>query len=182
MGTATLMPRDEFELDAQWEFISQIEKGVDVKPDYDLPDESVGADATVLGTNVVRIVWRAPEDLLPPWHNRDKESTTFVALQSWEGYVVEITATDLFVRLVDKTNPENPEVSTSFSINELDDEDRAFASVGAVFYWAIGYAQSPSGRRRNSIIRFKRVPAWTKLMRDRAKEERDGLCELLGVP
>ncbi len=65
-------------------------------------------------------------------------------------------------RLQDLTE-KGPEEEAEFPIEEVSDEDRKFIKSGAIFYWNIGYLDSRTGqRRRVSIIRFRRLPAWRK--------------------
>lgn len=116
-----------------------------------------------------------------PWRASRQKHMTFVAMQSWEGVVVEVDETNVWVRLFDMLKPDNPETETSFSIEELDNEDQDLAVPGAVFYWKLGYLDSPSGRRRQSIIRFRRLPAWTPRSLAAARDEADRLVARFGT-
>lgn len=107
----------------------------------------------------------------PPWNRLFRRTSTFIALQAWEGVVVEVSDIDFTVRLFDKRNKMNPELSTAISIEELDDEERSLVEPGAYFYWSVGYCDTPSGRKRQSVVRFRRLPAWTSEEIRKAKEQ-----------
>jgi len=58
---------------------------------------------------------------------------------------------------------EGPDQYAEFFFEDVSDDDRALISIGAVFYWTIGYLEKPSGQRlRASLIRFRRLPVWTR--------------------
>lgn len=49
-----------------------------------------------------------------------------------------------------------------FDLDEITPDDIQMVVPGAVFYWSIGYREERSGERsRSSIIRFRRLPAWS---------------------
>lgn len=101
-----------------------------------------------------------------------------VSLQKWEGTVTGIRDDAFFARLKNFSY-ELPDEEAEFSIEELSPEDRPLLRIGAVFYWNIGYYDSPSGqRKKESIIRFRRLPWTRKEIEDatrRAAEIRDYL-------
>ena len=95
----------------------------------------------------------------------------FVSLQKWEGTVIEVMKDSFIARLQDLTQ-EGPDEEAEFSIEEVSEDDKHLVEPGAIFYWNIGYHDSRSGqRRRSSIIRFRRLPAWTKEDIETAKRE-----------
>ena len=50
-----------------------------------------------------------------------------------------------------------------------------------IFYWNIGYHTSYSGQRtRTSIMRFRRLPAWTQNKIDAAKQEAERIGKAIG--
>ena len=60
------------------------------------------------------------------------------------------------------------------SRDEIDNNDQNLIQPGALFYWYIGYRQGIKySKERISIIRFRRLPQWTK----REIEEADKLAE-----
>ena len=95
-----------------------------------------------------------------------------LALQKWEGYVTEI-GTDTFWARLSMVVGEGSDQDAEIYIEEVDREDRALIQPGAVFYWTIGYLDRPSGRQRSSVLRFRRLPVWTRqdLVRARSKAQ-----------
>jgi len=95
----------------------------------------------------------------------------FRALQKWEGHVREIKA-DMFVAELVDLDKVAPMEEAEIPLQEVSEEDRELLKIGAIFYWTIGYSESPAGtRRRAGEIRFRRLPAWTK--REISEAERD---------
>jgi len=104
----------------------------------------------------------------------------FVSLQKWEGVVIEIKDETFLARLKDLTNEKNPEEEAEFPLEELSPEDRELVAPGAIFYWNIGYLDTRSGqRRRESIIRFRRLPAWSKREIENSKHEASRICDFI---
>lgn len=98
----------------------------------------------------------------------------FLALQEWEGTVIERREGAVRVRLADKTRHGTDE-EAEILIDEISPQDRDLVKPGAVFYWTIGYFDSGNGQRvRQSSIVFRRLPVWTKgdfrLVRGRVRE------------
>ena len=89
------------------------------------------------------------------------KTSTFKALQKWEGMVEQVYDDYFSARVIDKTKS-SPDEYVEFDIEEIDREDSALIKPGAVFYWSIGYYTSVLGQRfRVSEIRFRRLPAWS---------------------
>jgi hypothetical protein len=104
----------------------------------------------------------------------------FNSLQTWEGVVMEVLEDSFFARLVDLTES-NPDEEAEFPLEEVSEEDRKLVKPSAVFYWNIGYHDSRSGQRtRASVIRFRRLPAWTSKEIETAKREARDLREIIG--
>ena len=97
----------------------------------------------------------------------------FVSLQKWEGYVLKVLDDNyILVRLVNLTDPGQPDEEAEIPIQELSFEDHELIEPGAVFYWNIGYMDRTSGQReRNSVIRFRRLPRWEAEDIEKAKVE-----------
>ena len=103
-----------------------------------------------------------------------------VSLQKWEGTVFEVKKDVFKARLHDLTT-ENPEEEAEFSIDEISDDDRELLKPGAVFYWSIGYLTTGTGQRiRTSIIKFRRLPAWTEREIRTAKAQATEIRRILG--
>ena len=94
--------------------------------------------------------------------------------QKWSGVVIAVDDEELTVRLEDLTNFDNPNEIVVLSRDEIDNNDQNLIQPGALFYWYIGYRQGIKySKERISIIRFRRLPQWTK----REIEEADKLAE-----
>lgn len=94
-----------------------------------------------------------------PFAPQPKE--TFRMLQKWEGYVLEVSSETFWARLTPLVGEEGDQEAEIY-LNEIDGPDQRLVQLGAVFYWSIGYLNRPSGRIRASILRFQRLPGWTK--------------------
>lgn len=88
--------------------------------------------------------------------------TRFDLRQQWEGTVVELSGDGFTVNLRDLTNPAGPEESAELFLEDVSEGDRAAVEPGAIFYWSVGYEDTPRGRERKSIIRFRRLPGWSR--------------------
>ena len=94
---------------------------------------------------------------------------TSVVLAKWEGRVDEVREAEFIATLSDLSTNQTERAAIGF--DELSRSDRALVTPGAVFYWSIGYKDAVSGQRsRESLIRFRRLPQWTKKDRDDAIE------------
>lgn len=104
----------------------------------------------------------------------------FISLQKWEGIVMEVKDDAFLARLIDLTN-KGVDEEAEFPIDEISEEDKLLVRPGAIFYWNIGYHTSSSGQRtRTSIIRLRRLPAWTQREIDAAKREAERIRKALG--
>jgi hypothetical protein len=104
--------------------------------------------------------------------------TRFEVLQKWEGIVLDVLKDSFTARLIDLTQ-EGSDEEAEFALEEIDEGDKGLLKPGAVFYWNIGYSDSPSGRARVSIIRFRRLPVWRSEELERAKRDAERLSGLL---
>jgi hypothetical protein len=110
----------------------------------------------------------------------EPRQSAFISLQKWEGVVLEVLSDSFLARLVDLTRT-GPDEEAEFPLDEVSEEDRPLIRPGAIFYWNIGYHNSYSGQRtRTSIIRFRRLPAWTREEIEAAKREAERLGESIG--
>ena len=88
---------------------------------------------------------------------------TFELIQRWEGVVERVDAQEFEAELSDLTDPTLANEAATFSLRQVSDEDLPLVAPGAAFYWCIGYAVSEGGQRScTSIIRFRRLPRWTR--------------------
>lgn len=89
--------------------------------------------------------------------------STLQTRQLWDGTVTEIRSDGFIARLVDKTDPMNPDEQVMFEFAEVQDEERAMIMPGSAFYWTIGSERTPAGQIKNvSMVQFRRIPTWTK--------------------
>lgn len=86
----------------------------------------------------------------------------FQTLQKWEGYIVAIDGENIIVRLKDITNGGIDE-EAEFTFSDVSEDDKPLIEEGAVFYWNLGYQITKGTRKKASIIRFRRLPAISKL-------------------
>lgn len=108
-------------------------------------------------------------------------TATAVSVQSWEGVVEEVLHEDekVYVKLIDKTDRSASDSFAYVPLDQFDPEDADLIVPGAIFYWYVGYETRPSGRKRSSMIRFRRVPAWTASDLKRTEAEADELFKSL---
>ena len=106
--------------------------------------------------------------------------SAFVSLQKWEGVVLEVQDDAFLARLVDLTHP-GPDEEAEFPLDEISEEDRPLVRPGAIFYWNIGYHDSSGGqRKRDTMIRFRRLPAWRREEIEAARQEAERLRASIG--
>lgn len=107
---------------------------------------------------------------------------TFQALQRWEGVVLDV-GSDVFKATVIDLTATMSDKEAEIPLEEISPSDRDLVVEGAVFYWSIGYLDGPSGQRtRESIIRFRRLPAWSSQELEDAQQRADKLLERLSEP
>jgi hypothetical protein len=150
--------------------------------DADLYDELIkhtaDTDSLVKGslfTDIQPRILVFPEQL-----KSEQRQDFFTSLQAWEGIVLEVMPDSFWARLLDLTNTGADE-EAELPMNEISDDDKPLVRPGAIFYWDIGYHTSYSGQRmRSSLIRFRRLPAWTQREIDAAEREADRIGKALG--
>lgn len=110
-----------------------------------------------------------------------KSPYSFSILQEWEGYVESISKETFTGRLVDVTQNGSIEAEEAdFSVDDLDDNDKARICLGAIFRWIIYYRRSPGGtKERSSRIVFRNLPAWNKKELETYRKEADELARAL---
>lgn len=99
-----------------------------------------------------------------------------VALQKWDGVVIEVREDAFIARLYDKT-ADSPEEEAEILISDISDDDLPLLTPGAVFYLSLGYIIKNTGQKlRGPVIKFRRLPAWTrrelKEIEERANERK----------
>jgi len=81
--------------------------------------------------------------------------------QRWVGYITAISGVEFSARLEDLNDPGTYEVA-DFEIKEVSKSDKELLSVGAVFYWSVGYSNDNGQVSKKSLIRFKRTVPFTE--------------------
>lgn len=131
--------------------------------------EKLGEQTTSLGE------FTAPTFQFPKVRYRHNR---MVSLQKWQGYVLEVLRDSLLVRLIDLSQ-KGPDEEAEIPFEEISPDDQKLIRPGAIFYWNIGYLDFYTGQRvRASIIRFQRLPAWSKEEIDEAKREAERLQDI----
>jgi hypothetical protein len=108
---------------------------------------------------------------------------TFVPIEQWEGIVLSVEDDSFSARLVNRTNDRIPDEEGQFTFAQLSSpEDCELITPGAIFYFSVGYEESPSRQRRlSAFLRFRRLPAWTKTELAEVEEETSRLAALFGL-
>jgi hypothetical protein len=101
-------------------------------------------------------------------------------LQRWIGRVEAVYAERFVAVTTDATNPRNPAEEVEFDLAEVSEGDRPLVAEGAMFYWSIGYRDSPGGQReRISSLRFVRSPRLREATLKRIFERADRMAAFL---
>jgi hypothetical protein len=146
---------------------------------YDqLTEQTIGSDALTKDSAIIK---QEPRNVIT--HEKFKaklHQSFFTSLQEWEGIVTEVRNDAFLARLIDLTH-RGADEEAEFPNDEVSEEDKPLVRPGAIFYWHIGYHTSYSGQRtRVSVIRFRRLPAWTQREIDAAKQEAERIGKALG--
>lgn len=80
--------------------------------------------------------------------------------QRWVGYIDTISGDEFSAKLEDLNDPGTYEVA-NFDIAEVSKSDKELLSIGAVFYWSVGYSNDNGQISKKSLIRFKRSVPFT---------------------
>ncbi len=87
----------------------------------------------------------------------------FRVLQKWEGTVTSVGDNEFVAVIRDLTDLSFPPEEATFSVEEVPEPDLSLVFPGATFYWNVGYETTLSRqRKRVSVLRFRRLPAWTR--------------------
>ncbi len=109
-----------------------------------------------------------------------KTLSKFIALQKWEGFVLEVGEETFTARLVDLKN-RGIEEEAEIHLTEITQEDYPLLKPGALFYWSIGYFDHYSGQRFNTgMIRLRRLPGFSKQEIDLAQEKAEEIRRMFG--
>ncbi len=103
----------------------------------------------------------------------------YILLQQWEGVVLEVHE-DYFTSQLHELSGNSPDETAEIPLDEISDVDLNLITPGAFFYWNIGYYVNKSGQRtRSSMIRFRRLPAWSKNELERSKKAAEEISKKL---
>lgn len=102
-----------------------------------------------------------------------------LTFQRWKGIVKSI-ASDTFVAQLTDLSENVPDEEAEFLCSEIQDDDKELLSVGAAFYWCIGYVYSRSSQViRASFLRFQRLPLYSsdsiRIAAQKAKDIQDNI-------
>lgn len=112
--------------------------------------------------------------LVHPTFPKDTEGI-FTPRQRWEGIVSNVGDETFEARLIDKTGASDDEI-VELPLDVVSRPDMSLVSAGAIFYLGVGYRDRPSGQReRLSVIRFRRLPAWSARELQSAAEQAEQL-------
>jgi hypothetical protein len=101
--------------------------------------------------------------------------------QLWEGTVISCDAGSFTARVVDRTNPLNPDEAVTFELNEISADDLQLVQPGAAFYWTLGTERSPAGQIRNvNFVNFRRLPNWKESSFREAEKRSERILSLFG--
>jgi hypothetical protein len=113
---------------------------------------------------------------IPPDTATEGKLDRFRLLQKWEGAVIRCSHEEFTAVLREKGEPDQ---EATFDTEEVPEGDRCLIVVGGIFQWSIGYRDRRGQRIRESIIRFRRLPAWNKRELERARQEADEIIAAL---
>jgi hypothetical protein len=95
-------------------------------------------------------------------------------LQQWVGRVERVERDRFVALLQDRTTLQNPPEQVELEFTEVSPADLPLLSVGATFYWSIGYRDTAEGQReRISTVRFARQSRLSKTDVKRIFEQAD---------
>jgi hypothetical protein len=110
-------------------------------------------------------------------YKKNKSRKVFFSnTQRWIGHIIDFDSEIITAKLKDINNPTTNEVA-DFYIKEIPIEDRKLISLGAAFYWSVGYANDENGQiKKESMIRFQRL-AFTQEQYDKVLDSADAIYE-----
>lgn len=111
-------------------------------------------------------------------HFLRRANETFISHGKWIGEVIERNG-ETFKTRVREYGERSYSKEVEFLVSDIGYNDRKFIRKGSIFYWSVGYFNRPSGRSRESLVTFRRLPYWTsgeiKSAKERAKIFRDSI-------
>jgi hypothetical protein len=108
----------------------------------------------------------------------DERNPAHVTLKKWEGTVLSRGKDSFRARLIDQ-NGVGPDEEAEILLTEVSKHDLPLVIPGAIFHWSIGYRMHAGRKeRRFSVIRFRRLPAWTEKELQQAKQQAERMRNL----
>ncbi|MBC8986688.1 hypothetical protein H9X96_12965 [Pedobacter sp. N36a] len=90
-----------------------------------------------------------------------KEHYSYYTLtQRWLGTIIELNENGFIAKLEDLNSGGTFEYADFFN-TEVSKDDKPLVKYGGVFYWSLGYANDKGSVKKESIIRFQRLPEWS---------------------
>jgi hypothetical protein len=132
--------------------------GDEVENLHSIPDPVHNVNV-LLRSDFPRKVLRVPGISKKPLSFSQEER--YILLKKFEGVVTHIHP-DCFIARIKENFSDYPLIEAEISFDELSETDRSLALEGAQFVWTIGYSYSGSTRKRESMIYFRRLTAWTE--------------------
>ncbi|MBW1649389.1 MAG: hypothetical protein JRJ44_01685 [Deltaproteobacteria bacterium] len=86
---------------------------------------------------------------------------TFNSSIKWEGYVIKVY-NDSFLARITNLSSKYPDEEVEIEKEAISKDDLPLVKAGSVFNWHIGYETEHGTKKQSSIIRFRRLPVWTK--------------------
>jgi hypothetical protein len=108
--------------------------------------------------------------------------TRFVREQEWVGRVDAVGEEYFSATLIDMMGWSDSDEGAHISWQLVSDHDVELVQPGALFYWVIGYRISPTERRGESRLIFRRSRPWTPSEERRAKAEAETLWQHFAPP
>jgi hypothetical protein len=143
----------------------------------DSPSEvELKASTSAPETSALALKFEPPVLVFP----RRPTEGSFIAEAQWEGYVEVIRDGYFEARLVDPAGKRKDEYA-EILLDSVTKDDRKLVVPGAVFYWSVGIHESERGDRSyKSVIRFRRLPAWTQAEIAAARKRGYEIAQQLG--
>jgi len=117
-----------------------------------------------------------------PIPNLEPPKQSFRLVQKWRGTVVEIRDAEFVAELRDQTDQSHPREISTFRLDELSEGDERLVTIGAVFYWCIGYELTESRQRKLvAEIIFRRLPGWSRSEIAAVQQKASEIEELFGI-
>lgn len=88
-------------------------------------------------------------------------------------------ARGIFLAHLKPVGGESGDLEAEIYLSEISEDDLPLVKPGAMFYWSIGYIIKSTGAKINaSVIRFRRMPTWSRQDIEDAKKQVKSLREL----